>query len=92
VLADGTFKPTRKNNWEFATSQERDNFVSFLKTDFARFCLALRKFNKNLSDGFFNMVPNMDWNRAWTDDDLFNHFNLDQNTRQFILDFIPDFH
>jgi len=92
VLADGTFKPTRKNNWEFATSQERDNFVSFLKTDFARFCLALRKFNKNLSDGFFTMVPNMDWNRAWTDDDLFNHFNLDQNTRQFILDFIPDFH
>jgi hypothetical protein len=38
------------------------------------------------------MVPNMDWNVAWTDDSLFNHFNLDQNTRQFILDFIPDFH
>ena len=92
VLADGTFKPTRKNNWEFATAQERDNFIAFLKTDFARFCLALRKFNKNLSDGFFTMVPIMDWNETWTDDSLFDYFNIDQNTRQFILDFIPDFY
>lgn len=92
VLEDGTYKPTRKHNWEFNTAEERDNFVAFLKTDFARFCLALRKFNKNLSDGFFTMVPIMDWNIAWTDDALFDYFNLDQDTRQFILDFIPDFY
>ena len=27
-----------------------------------------------------------------TDDSLFDYFNIDQNTRQFILDFIPDFY
>lgn len=88
---DGTYDAEQKNNLQFNTQIERDNFVDYLKTDFARFCLALHKFNKNLGPYLF-MVPWMDFTQSWNDEKLFEHFNISDEMKELILDFIPDFH
>lgn len=89
---DGTINTSRKNNFEFDTEAEQINFVNYLKTDFARFCLHFKKFNKNLSMDFFTTTPLLDFKQEWTDDKLFKMFEIDDDTINHIRTFLPDFH
>jgi hypothetical protein len=78
--------------FEFNTEIERDNFINYLKTDFARFCLSLLKNNGHLSSGEMDLIPWMDFTEEWDDDKLFKKFNVSQELQDYIKDFLPDFH
>lgn len=89
---DNVPKPSKKNNFVFDTQDEHDNFKNYLKTDFARFCLSLKKFSKNLQTDSFELIPLVDFKEAWDDDKLYAYFNVSKDMVDFIQEFIPDFY
>jgi len=88
---------SRKNNpmptFEFQLETEVNNFINFCKSDFARFCLSIYKDGQNLSGGgALDMIPWMDFTEEWNDEKLFAHFEIDQETQDYIRSFLPDYH
>ena len=64
---------------------------SYLMTKFARFCLSLYKTGANiLSD--LKAVPYMDFSQEWTDEKLFDHFDLNQEERDYINEYIGNWY
>jgi hypothetical protein len=76
----------------FLTEQERDNFVDYLCTDFARFCLSLLKNNPATSLGEMNLIPWLDFTEKWDDNKLFKKFAVSQELQDYIREFLPDFY
>jgi hypothetical protein len=74
----------------FKTFNEILNFIDYLKTDFVRFCIHIYKSNQHFDSGELLLVPWMDFNRFWSDNDLYNHFNIPQQTRDYITNFFAD--
>ncbi len=61
-----------------------ENLVCFLGTDFSRYLLGLRKITQHIPKDRWNWVPYMDVNRQWTDQDLFDYFNITPEEQQHI--------
>lgn len=78
--------------FEFDTEIERDNFLNFINTDFARFCLSLLKNNANLAVGEMKLIPWLDFTEEWDDDKLFKKFDVSQELQDYIRDFLPDYY
>jgi hypothetical protein len=78
--------------FEFASTIERDNFINYLKTDFARFCLSIYKNSANLFYGEMDMIPWLDFTQVWDDEKLFNHFDINKETQDYIRKFLPDYY
>ena len=78
--------------YEFSTEDEQTNFINYLKTDFARFCLSIYKIQINNYRGELEIVPWMDFTQQWNDEKLFKHFDIDQATQNYIRTFLPDYH
>jgi len=78
--------------FEFDTEFERDNFLNYLKTDFARFCLCLLKTNNNLAVGEMELIPWLDFTEEWDDEKLFKKFNVSQELQDYIREFLPDYY
>jgi len=74
----------------FDTKIELDNFLNYLKTDFARFCLSIYKTTQHLENGEIALIPNMDFREAWVDEKLYKFFKIDQTTIKYITNFFPD--
>jgi hypothetical protein len=86
-------KPGGKTpTFAFDTDTERDNFLSYLNTDFARFCLALYKIGQHLENGELELIPWLDFTQAWDDEKLFKHFDINQETQDYIRSFLPDYY
>ena len=77
---------------EFNSESELDNFINYLKTDFARFCLALLKNKSDTYCGEMELVPWLDFTEEWDDEKLFAKFDVSQELQDYIRDFLPDFH
>jgi hypothetical protein len=76
----------------FKTEVERNNFLFYLNTDFARFCLSLYKIGQHLENGELEIVPWFDFTEGWDDDKLFSHLDIDKDTQTYIRDFLPDYY
>ena len=74
------------------TQEQAINVYYYFTTKFARFCLSLFKYSTHNENGETDLVPLMDFNRKWTNDELFNLFNLTIDERTFIDAFIEDFY
>lgn len=85
-------KETFKNTYEFDTAIERDNFVKYMNTFFARFCLSLLKTNTHIDSGELGLIPWLDFTEEWDDDKLFQKFNVSQDLQDYIYQFLPDFY
>ena len=68
----------------FKEKKEAYNFLSYLRTDFARFLLALRKPTQDASKKSFQWVPLMSTKKSWTDEELFKYFNITQKEQIYI--------
>ncbi len=60
----------------FSKKEQAENFEIYLKTDFARYLLGLRKLTQHIPRNRWNWVPYMDVSRKWTDEDLFDYFKI----------------
>ena len=68
----------------FNTQSEADNLASSLRTRFVRFLIAMRMSSHNLTQSTFAFVPVLDMSRAWSDVDLYRHFQLSQDEVRFV--------
>ncbi len=60
----------------FNDKEKAENLISYLQTDFSRYLLGLRKLTQHIPKDRWNWVPYMDVNRQWTDEDLFEYFEI----------------
>ena len=68
----------------FQTKKEAENFLSFLRTNFSRFLLGLRKPTQHTSNKTFSWIPLMDTKKTWTDEELFKHFKITKEEQKYI--------
>ena len=68
----------------FDTEKESDNVGRYLLTKFARFLLSLRMSGQNNSKDKFHYVPQVDFNKTWTDEMLYEYFNLSEKEIELI--------
>lgn len=68
----------------FKSKQEAENFCAYLKTDFARYFLALRKLTQHVPKDRWNWVPMVDASKAWTDKELFKLFKITPQEQEHI--------
>ncbi len=60
----------------FDSEQEAENLAAFLRTRFARFLVWLRMNTQHIRKELFAFVPDLDWTRSWSEDDLYRKFKL----------------
>lgn len=79
--------------YTFNTQKEAYNFLNYLKTDFARFCLSLYKITGNIKSGSLHKaVPYLDFNYSWSDEKLFKEFKISTKEIKLIKSIIPKFY
>lgn len=60
----------------FNSAIHAERFCNFLKTDFARYFVGLRKITQNVSRDSWKWVPHPGTNKEWTDESLFDYFKI----------------
>jgi site-specific DNA-methyltransferase (adenine-specific) len=68
----------------FDSEEEAENYASYLRSKFARFIIGLRKVSMDVSRANFSFVPQLGFQRSWTDVQLYKKFNLSQEEIDFI--------
>lgn len=68
----------------FKTKEEAENLISYLKTDFARYFLGLRKMTQHIPKDRWNWVPYVDTTKSWNDEELFLLFKLSKEEQLHI--------
>jgi hypothetical protein len=84
--------PKYKMAFRFKSKNEANNFITYMKSDFFRMCLALSKTNQHLDRRELKMVPWMDFAQEWTDEKLFAHFSITEGEQAFIKEVIPPYY
>lgn len=64
------------------SNKQVKNIYSYLESNVARFGLALLKFNMHLENGELKLIPLVDFNKTYTNEELYNYVGL---TREEIL-------
>lgn len=72
------------------TKTDAQRAISYLKTDFARYLLGLRKITQDIPPDRWNWVPLIDTDREWTDEMLFDFFKLTPKERKHIQKKVED--
>lgn len=85
-------KDTLKNTYQFDTEQERENFLKYINTDFARFCLSILKTNTHIDSGELSLIPWLDFTEEWDDGKLFEKFEVSEELQKYIRIFLPDYY
>lgn len=88
---------THENNegrfYSLKSEEERDNLVSYLKTKFARFALALNKAtNRNNVIRYIENVPLPPLDVEWTDESVYEYYGLSSEQIDSIESFIPTYY
>lgn len=68
----------------FKTKGEAENFIAYLRTDFARYLLGLRKLTQHIPKDRWDWTPIMDNSKTWTDQMLYEHFDISKKEQAHI--------
>lgn len=68
----------------FDSRAETENYANYLATKFVRFLILQRKVTQDITPDRFRFVPMLDMTRPWTDQDLYEHFDLTPEERDYI--------
>lgn len=68
----------------FNTETQAQNLSRYLKTRFVRFLISLRKNTQDVNREKFLFVPLLNMNQEWTDEKLYERYNIDQEEQAFI--------
>jgi len=69
------------------TKDEAASLLSYIKSKFANFMLSLRKTSQTIKSDTCKWIPLVPFDREWSDDQLFDYFNLSQDERNIILNY-----
>ena len=68
----------------FKNKSDAENLIIYLKTDFARYLVGLRKITQHLPADRWSWVPYVDISKKWTDEELFKLFELTKEEQSHI--------
>ena len=68
----------------FGTKRQAESALSYLACRFTRFLIQLHKPSQNTTRRVYTFVPTQDWNRVWTDAELYDMYGLDEDEISFI--------
>ncbi len=68
----------------FLTEKEAQSAKSYYETKFFRFLLHLRKINQDAARHTYQWVPIQPWNTNWTDEKLYNKYNLNEGEIEYV--------
>jgi hypothetical protein len=74
----------------FDTKSKAENLISYLKTDFARYFLGLRKITQHLPRDRWQWVPYVDVSKKWSDKDLNSYFGFTKEEIEHIKDKVKE--
>lgn len=63
---------------------EAESVQSYLRSRFARFLVSLRKPSQHVFRGMYRWVPVQEWDRIWTDADLYAKYDITADEQDFI--------
>lgn len=72
-----------KNNHNL-TKKQCLNIMSYIRTRFFRFMVSIKKNTQNGARGVYQFVPLQDWNKTWTDEELYKKYKLTQEEIDYI--------
>ena len=78
--------------FSFSTENEQKNFLNYLKTKFARFCLSITKNNQHIDSGELISVPWLDFSVQWDDEKASSYVGLTTLEIEWIKSKMPDFY
>lgn len=64
--------------------EHAENHLGYIKTKFARAGLSIFKYNLNIYGAQLSTTPVVDFSRSWSDAELFEHFSLSEDERNFV--------
>ena len=68
----------------FNSQKETDNAYRYIKTKFFHFLLGLKKITQDATKKVYQFVPLQDFNETWTDEKLYEKYNLSKEEIDFI--------
>ena len=68
----------------FDTTNECENVMSYIRTKFFRFLVLLRKNTQHATSKVYQFVPLQDFSHPWTDEMLYQKYNLTEDEIAFI--------
>jgi len=68
----------------FTDKKECDNVISYISTKFFRFLVLLKKNSQNAARGVYQLVPQQDFSKSWTDEELYAKYSLTEEEIAFI--------
>jgi hypothetical protein len=69
---------------EFQSELERDNCLTYIKTKFFRALLFFNRSSLNISTKSFDLIPLLGFQKKWTDEELYNKYNLTSEEIEYI--------
>lgn len=69
----------------FENEEAAQSFASYYRTRFFRFLVWLRKITQHALRSTYTWVPQQTWDRAWTDDALFEKYDITPEERAYIF-------
>lgn len=68
----------------FTTKKECQNVISYICTKFFRFLVMLKKNSQNAPKGVYSLVPQQDFSKPWTDEELYKKYGITKEEQTFI--------
>lgn len=69
---------------DWSNSKEPENLIKYMQTKFFRFLVSIKKTTQHTSKDTYSLVPLLNLNEEWTDEKLYERYELDQNEIDFI--------
>ena len=66
------------------TKENCENIITYIKTRFFRYLVSIKKKTQNGPRGVYQFVPMQDFSKAWTDEELYAKYGLDEQEIAFI--------
>lgn len=66
------------------SKKEAESLNSYVRTRFFRFLVSLRKITQHATRSTYTWVPQQNWNRTWTDADLYSKYGLTKKEQAHI--------
>ena len=64
--------------------EECENLISYISTKFFRFLVLLKKNSQNAAKGVYQLVPQQDFSKPWSDEELYAKYELTDEEIAFI--------
>jgi site-specific DNA-methyltransferase (adenine-specific) len=68
-----------------SSENEANSLLSYIRSKFANFMLSLRKISQHIKPDTCKWIPMVPFDREWTDEQLFDYFNLTDEERNLVM-------